>query len=158
MPPDCVFSCCDFSGSLHTAQIPGKEFILTPFLALPAVKLMTLHLQLLHPLLFCFWPMRAPLWQTDLRKKCFLSLKNIIFFNFRRTDFPKAPLCGFKSTPFICLSAFFAPWASARQWSRMRRLGKIVLLSFPIPSLVVGLPTIDFMVLFLILRQNVVPA
>ena len=65
------------------------------------------------------------------------------FFNFRRTDFPKAPLCGFKSTPFTCLSAFFAPWASARQWSRMRRLGKIALLNFPIPNVVVGIPIID---------------
>ena len=109
---------------------------------------MTLHFQILPPLFFCLWPMRAPLWQTDLREKCFLSTKNTTFFNFRRTDFPKAPLCGFKNTPFTCLSAFFAPWASARQLSRMRRLGKIVLLSFPISSLVIGLATIDFIRFF----------
>ena len=92
--------------------------------------------------------MRAPLWQTDLRGKCFLSPKNTTFFNFRRTDFPKAPLRGFKSTPFTRLSAFFAPWASARQLSRMRRVGKIVLRSFQISRLVIGLPTIDFIQFF----------
>ena len=87
--------------------------------------------------------MRAPLWQTDLREKCFLSLKNTTFFNFRRTDFSKAPLRGFKSTPFTCLRPFFAPWASTRQLSRMRRVGNIVLRSFPISSLVIGPPTIE---------------
>ena len=73
----------------------------------------------------------------------FLSWKNTTFSNFRRTDVPKAPLRGFKSTPFACLRAFFAPWVSAREWRWLRRLVKIVLLSFPIPSLVVGLPTIE---------------
>ena len=118
------------------------------FLALPVVKLMTLHFQLLPPLFFCLWPMRAPLWQTDLREKCFLSPKNTTFCNFRRTDFPTPPLRCFKSTPFTCLIPFSAPWASAGEWSRMRRLGKIVPLSFPIPSLVAGLPTIDFIRFF----------
>ena len=88
--------------------------------------------------------MRAPLWQTDLREKCFLSWKNTTFSNFRRTDFPKAPLRGFKRTPFTRLSAFFAHWANARQLSRMRRIGKIVLRNFQISRLVIGLSTIDF--------------
>ena len=138
IPLRLCLSCCDSLGQTFncadSSQIIPFDFLFCS----PAVIRITLHLQLPHSLFFCFWPKRAPLWQTDLRKKCFLSPKNTTFFNFRRTDFPKAPLCGFKSTPFTRLSAFFAPWASARQLSRMRRLGKIVLLSFPIPSLAFG--------------------
>ena len=116
--------------------------------ASPWVKLMTLDLRSPAPLLIWLWPMKYGHWETTSRKKCLLHPKNITFYNFRRTDFQKAPLCAFKSTPFTCLSAFFAHWASAREWSRMRRLGKIVPLSFPIPSLVAGLPTIDFIRFF----------
>ena len=122
--------CCNSLGQTFNCADPSKILILPSFMALPVVKLMTLHSQLLPPLFFDFWPKRAALWQTDLRKKCFLSPKNTIFFNLRRTDFPKAPLRGFKSTPFTYLSPFSAPWASARQLSRMRRVGKIVLRRF----------------------------
>ena len=99
---------------------PSKIIQFALFFAPSCCKTKEPHFQLLPPLFFCLWPMRAPLWQTDLREKCFLSLKNTTFFNFRRTDFSKAPLRGFKSTPFTCLRPFFAPWASTRQLSRMR--------------------------------------
>ena len=99
-------------------------------------------------LFICLWPMKYGHWETTSRKKCLLHMKNTTFFNSCRTYFQKAPLRGFKSIPFTCLSAFFAPWASARQWSRMRPLGKTALLSFPILSSVVGLPTIDFILFF----------
>ena len=99
---------------------PSKIIQFALFFGLSCCKTNDPHFQLLPPLFFCLWPMRAPLWQTDLRGKCFLSLKNTTFFNFRRTDFSKAPLRGFKSTPFTCLRPFFAPWASTRQLSRMR--------------------------------------
>ena len=68
-----------------------------------------------NTLFFCLWPKRAPLWQTDLRKSASFLEKHY-FFNFRRTDFPKAPLRGFKNTPFTCLRPFSAPWVSAREW------------------------------------------
>ena len=58
-------------------------------------------------------------------------------------DFPKAPLRGFKSTPLTCLRPFSAPWVSAREWRWLRRVVTTVLLSSPIPNLVVVLPTID---------------
>ena len=88
------------------------------------------------------------------------------FLYFRRTDVPKAPLRGFKSTPFACLRLFSAPWISAREWRWLRRLVKIVLLSFPIPISVIGFPTIDlpefnlilsFLIEFLLLpKENMV--
>ena len=99
---------------------PDKIIQFAPFFGLSWCKTNDPHFQLIPPLFFCPWPMRAPLWQTDLRGKCFLSPKNNTFSNFRRTDFSKAPLRGFISTPFTCLRPFFAPWASTRQLSRMR--------------------------------------
>ena len=140
--------CRDPSGQTFNCANPSKIIQFALFFAPSCCKTNDPHFQLLPPLFFCLWPMRAPLWQTDLRGKCFLSPKNTTFFNFRRTDFPKAPLRGFKSTPFTRLSAFFAPWASARQLSRMRRVGTIVLRSFQILRLVIGLPTIDFIQFF----------
>ena len=131
------------------------------FFALPCAYTNDSALPTFTPLFFCLWLKRAPLWQTDLRKKCFLFSKNTTFFNFRRTDFPKAPLRGFKSTPFTCLRPFSAPWVSAREWRWLRRLVKIVFLSFPIPSLVVGLPTIDLTRIqfdFIIFNRILAPA
>ena len=139
-----ALSCCDSLGQTFNCANPSKIIQFAFFFGLSCCKTKEPHFQLLPPLFFCLWPMRAPLWQTDLRGKCFLSLKNTTFFNFRRTDFSKAPLRGFKSTPFTCLRPFFAPWASTRQLSRMRRVGNIVLRSFPISFLVIGPPTIEF--------------
>ena len=142
------FCCRNSLGQTFNCANPSKIIQFALFFAPSCCKTNDPHFQLLHPLFFCLWPMRAPLWQTDLRGKCFLSLKNTTFFNFRRTDFSKAPLRGFKSTPFTRLSAFFVPWASARQLNRMRRVGKIVFRSFQISRLVVGFPTIDFIQFF----------
>ena len=139
-----ALSCCDSLGQTFNCANPSKIIQFALFFAPSCCKTNDPHFQLFPPLFFCLWPMRAPLWQTDLREKCFLSLKNTTFFNFRRTDFSKAPLRGFKSTPFTCLRPFFAPWASTRQLSRMRWVGQIVFRSFLISSLLIGPLTIEF--------------
>ena len=119
--------CCNSSGQTFSCANPSKMIQFALFFAPSSCKTNDPHFQLLHPLFFCLWPMRAPLWQTDLREKCSLSPKNTTFFNFRGTVFSKAPLRGFKSTPFTCLRPFSATWASAREWRWLRRLVKIVL-------------------------------
>ena len=143
MPPRLCLDCCKSFGLPPYCADPSVLIQFALFFALSCAQTNDAVPPTFTPLFFCLWPKRAPLWQTDLREKCFLSWKNNIFFNFRRTDFPKAPLRGFKSTPFTCLRPFSAPWVSAREWRWLRRLVKTVLLSFPIPSLVVGFPTID---------------
>ena len=144
LAPRLCLCCRNPSVQTFNCANPSKIIQFALFFAPSCCKTNDPHFQLLPPLFFCLWPMRAPLWQTDLREKCFLSLKNTTFFNFRRTDFSKAPLRGFKSTPFTCLRPFFAPWASTRQLSRMRWVGQIVFRSFPISSLLSGPLTIEF--------------
>ena len=126
IPPRLCLCCRNSLGQTFNCANPSKIIHFALLFGCPCCKTHDSAFPTLTPPLFCLWPMRAPLWQTDLREKCFLSPKNITFCNFRRTDFPKAPLRGFKSTPFTRLSAFFAPRASARQLSRMRRVVKIV--------------------------------
>ena len=143
MAPRLCLSCCNSSGQTFNCANPSKIIQFALFFGLSCCKTNDPHFQLLPTLFFCLWPMRAPLWQTDLRGKCFLSLKNTTFFNFRRTDFSKAPLRGFKSTPFTCLRPFSVPCVSAREWRWLCRLVKTVCLRLTIPSLIIGLPTIE---------------
>ena len=112
--PGLLFSCCKSFGLLHTAQILVFKFNFAINRASPWVKLMTLDLRSLVLLFIWLWPMKYGHWETTSRKKCLLHPKNITFYNFRRTDFPKAPFCAFKNTPFTCLSPLFASCASAR--------------------------------------------
>ena len=104
---------------------------------------MTLHIQLLPPSFFACGLSARHSGKLTSGKVLPVPEKHY-FFNFRRTDFPKAPLRGFKSTPFTCLRPFSAPWVSAREWRRLRRLVKTVLLRLPIPGLAIGAPTIEF--------------
>ena len=92
--------CCKSFGLPSYCADPSVLIQFACFFGLSCANTNDSALPTFTPLFFCLWPKRAPLWQTDLRKKCFLSWKNTTFFNFRRTDFPKAPLRGFKSTPF----------------------------------------------------------
>ena len=104
----------EFSASLHTAQILVFKFNFAINRASPWVKLMTLDVRSSAPLFIWLWPMKYGHWETTSRKKCLLHPKNITSYNLRRTDFQKAPLRAFKSTPFTCLSGLFAFCASAR--------------------------------------------
>ena len=79
------------------------------FLALPAVKLMTLHFQLLPPLFFCLWPMRAPLWQTGLREKVLPVPEKHYFLQFSSNGFPKSPPPWLQKYPVYTFKRLFRP-------------------------------------------------